>query len=473
MKKRLDKFFNAETIAIFGLSPNPGNLGRSIVANCKRWGYSGTIYGISPKAGQNDGIEIFTSLSKLPQNPDLALIFTKASLVPEILLDCAHHGIKHIAVSSAGLEETGTREGKKLSESVKTICREKGLYLVGPNSIATAYTPSGMCLSFMPMPKPPAGKVAFLTQSGGVGTAMVERMTIDAVPLGKFVSLGNKTVLDEVDFLEYLIDDNDTEVICMYLEDLRRGREFLEIAKQAHKPIIVYKANISPYGESAAGSHTAALKNDTLVLEGAFHQTGVIMAKSLTELLHLAKAFQMPLMKGNRLLVLSPSGGLSVVMADLAWRYGFELPPIPHDMIAKYAPQRRAGVIEFRNPLDFGDVYSAEVQRNFLGELLSHNDFDGLVMAYIYREPDVLKFYETLGHLQRDIVAEFNETVDIIKKPVGFMLQSPYHAREHILSKSAYPIFDSPEDAVACLAVMRDYYRRSLKRATARTKAEG
>ena len=150
-------------------------------------------------------------------------MLTKAAHVPEILLNCARHGIKQIAVSSAGFDETGKPEGLALSEKMKTICREKGIDLVGPNGIATAYTGNGMCLSFMPLAKPPAGKVAFCTQSGGVGTTTVEKMAIDAVPLGKFVSLGNKTVLDEVDFLEYLADDPETEVICFYLEDLRRG----------------------------------------------------------------------------------------------------------------------------------------------------------------------------------------------------------------------------------------------------------
>jgi acetyltransferase len=271
-------------------------------------------------------------------------------------------------------------------------------------------------------------------------------------------------MLDEVDFLDYLAEDPETEVICIYLEDMRRGRDFLESARKCMKPVIVYKANITPYGEAAAGTHTAAMKNDEQVMDCAFRQAGVIRAKSLIEMFNLAKAFSLPPMKGNRLLVLSPSGGLAVILGDLAWKYGFELPPIPRELYDKYSGQRRAGVIDFKNPLDFGDIYSAEVQRNFLRELLRHESFDGLAMAYLYRDPEMLKLYMNLNQLQRDIVSEFIETVDTIKKPVGCILSVPYHLKESVQARSPYPIFDNPEDAVACMATLRDYYVRAEKK---------
>jgi len=460
MKGKLDNFFQAGTVVIFGLSPNPQNLGRNILMNCKRWGYSGKIFGISPQAGESEGVKIYKALADLPEKPELAVIFTRAALVPDILLDCANHGISQVAVSSAGFEETGRPEGIELSRKVKAICKQKGIDMVGPNGIATANTQTGMGLAFVPLAKPPTGKIALLSQSGGVGTVTIAQMEIDAVPLGKFVSLGNKTVLDEVDFLDYLAQDPETEVICCFLEDLRRGREFLESAKRCRKPVIVFKAGVTPYGEAAASSHTAALKNDEEVMDCAFRQAGVIRAKSLAEMMTLAKAFSLPPMKGNRLLVLSPSGGLGVVMSDLAWKYGFELPPIPKELAEKYSERRRAGVIEFQNPLDFGDLYSAEMQKNFLRELLARDEFDAAVMAYIYRDPETLKFYMSLNQLQRDLVAEFIETVETIKKPVGLILAMPYRLRESAQACSQYPVFDNPETALACLAAMRDYYQR-------------
>ena len=461
MARKFDRFFHARSVVIIGLSPSAQNLGRNIVANLKRWRYAGKIYGISPTAGENDGVPIFTSLDQLPEKPELALIFTKAAIVPEILLDCARHGISQVAVSSAGFEETGKPEGIELAARVKTICKEKGIDLVGPNGIATSWTQNGLCLSFMPLDFPPPGKIAFVTQSGGVGTSMCEKMATEAFPLGKLVSLGNKTVLDEVDFLEYFAQDPETDVICIYLEDMRRGREFWEAAKKTTKPVIVYKANISPYGESAASSHTAALKNDVAVMDGAFRQAGVMRAQSLAEMLNLARAFSMPALKGNRMLVVSPSGGLSVILADLAWKHGFQLPPIPQDLLEKYSSQRRAGVIEFKNPLDFGDLYSAELQRNFVREVLAREEFDCLAMAYLYRDPEVLeKYYKTLAQLQRDLIAEFNQTVDMTQKPVGFVLTVPFRIKEQILARSKYPIYDAPEDAVGVLARMRDFYRR-------------
>ncbi len=461
MKKEFDRFFNARSVVIIGLSPNPGNLGRNIIANSRRWGYRGKIYGVSPTPGENDGVKIFTSLKELPQKPDLALIFTKAATVPELLLECARHGLKTIAVSSAGFEETGTPEGIALAEKMKTICREKNLLVVGPNGIATANTGNGLALSFMPLDTAPKGKVAFISQSGGIGTSMSTKMKNDAFPLGKFVSLGNKTVLDEVDFLEYFAEDPETEAICVYLEDLRRGHEFMAAAKQAGKPVIVYKANITPFGEAAASSHTAALKNDVSVMEGAFSQAGIIPARSITEMMNLGRAFKMPPMNGNRLLIISPSGGMAVIMADLAYQYGFELPALPADLKEKYTQLRRAGIIELKNPLDFGDIYSAETQRNCLRELLARDEFDALATAYIYRDPEMLKHYQTLTQLQRDLISELNETVEMIKKPIGYMLMVPFRVKEELLARSKYPIYDTPEDAIAVLAKMRDYYKRN------------
>ncbi len=459
MKKDFDAFFYARSLVIFGLSPSPANLARNVLANLRRWGYEGKVFGISPRAGENDGVKIYTSLDELPEKPELALILTRAELVPKILLDCAQKGIRHIAVTSAGFEETGKPEGKELAEQVKTICREKGLYLIGPNCIGTANRLNGLCLSFYPLDLPRRGKIAFISQSGGVGTSLSTLMSAEAFPLGKFVSVGNKTVLDEVDFLEYLVEDKETNIICFYLEDLRRGREFIELAKRSAKPVIVYMAGITPYGVESSRSHTGALRNDELVLRGAFRQANVVWAESLVDMLNIARAFQMPPMKGNRLLAVSPSGGLSVVLSDLAWREGFELPPLPKDLVQKYSQHRRAGVIEFKNPLDFGDLYSAELQHKFLLELLSRKEFDGMVMAYVHRDPEVRKLYPSLAQIQRDLVGEFNQLVERTQKPVGFVLISPYPSRPELYAQTVYPIYDRPEDAVRVLAVLRDWWK--------------
>jgi len=460
MNRKLEKFFKAEAVVLIGFSPSPKNLCRNIIANLRRWGYQGRIYGISPYEGENDGVRIYTSLEQLPEKPEVGLIFTRAELVPELLLDCARNQIRHIVISSAGFEETGTEKGLELAGQIKAIAEEKGLYIIGPNCIGTSNTQNGLCLSFMPLDPPPAGKIAFLTQSGGVGTSMATLMRVEAFPLGKFVSVGNKSVLDEVDFLEYFMQDPETETICFFLEDLKRAREFFKTAQKSQKPIILFKAGHTPYGAEMARSHTGALAGDELMIKGACQQAGIVWAESLAGLIYLAKAFQMPPMRGNRLLVASPSGGLSVILADLAWRFGFELPCLPKDIAKKYSQQRRAGIIELKNPLDFGDLYRAEVQRNLIRELLLREDFDGAVMAYIYRDPEVLKLYPTLNQLQRDLILELNETIELVKKPVALVLALPYHSKEEVLARSRYPVFDRPEDALFALACMRDFYQK-------------
>jgi len=151
MNRKLEKFFKAEAVVLIGFSPSPKNLCRNIIANLRRWGYQGRIYGISPYEGENDGVRIYTSLEQLPEKPEVGLIFTRAELVPELLLDCARNQIRHIVISSAGFEETGTEKGLELAGQIKAIAEEKGLYIIGPNCIGTSNTQNGLCLSFMPL----------------------------------------------------------------------------------------------------------------------------------------------------------------------------------------------------------------------------------------------------------------------------------------------------------------------------------
>ena len=456
----LDHFFNPKAVAIFGLSDKPGNLGRNIIVNCRRWGYRGRIFGVNPKRSNCLGVEIFPSLAELPVVPDLAMVLTRADLLPKILLECARAGVRRVAVTSAGFEEIEGQQGRALTEQILGILRQHKIRLLGPNGIACADAHSGLCLPFMPVPVPRPGNIAVLAQSGGVGTTLLETMVNDSIPVSKFVSLGNKTDLDEADFLEYLAGDEQTEIICFYLEGFKRGREFLAQAGRMTKPILLFMGNLTPFSRQAAISHTAALAGDSRMLAGALRQAGVIQVPELYQMPALAKAFNLPAMKGPNLLIMSPSGGNSVVIADLAYRYGFQMPPLPPDLVKKYSGERRTGLIEFRNPLDFGDLYDAKVQLAFLREALARPEYDGLIAAYPYRDEQMHKDFDTLGNLRRDLIAQFGETVELTGKPAAFITMIPNEIKTQEFARGRAPVFDRLEDAVGCLAALREHDRK-------------
>ena len=456
----LDKFFNPQAVAIFGLSDKPGNLGRNIIINCRRWGYRGRLFGINPLRSSCLGVEIFPSLAELPVVPDLAMVLTRADLLPQILLECARSGIRQVAVSSAGFEEVEGTQGRALTEQILGIIKQHGLRLLGPNGIACADAHSGLCLPFMPVPVPRPGNIAVLAQSGGVGTTLLEKMVNDSIPLSKFVSLGNKTDLDEVDFIEYLAGDDQTDIICFYLEGFKRGREFIAAAARIAKPILLYLGNLTPFSRQAATSHTAALASYGRLLEGALQQAGIIRVPVLYQMPSLAQAFNLPAMRGPNLLIMSPSGGNSVVIADQAFQHGFQMPALPLDLAEKYSSRRRTGLIEFRNPLDFGDLYDAQVQVDFLREALSRPEFHGLIAAYPFRDEQMHRDFDTLRNLRRDLIAQFGETIEKTGKPAAFITMIPHQIKQQEFARSRAPVFDSIEEAVWCLACLRDHYRK-------------
>jgi len=174
----------------------------------------------------------------------------------------------------------------------------------------------------------------------------------------KFISVGNKLDMDEVDFLEYLERDPGTGVIAMFLESIARGRRFFEVASAAAKPIVVYKANTTEVGHRTASSHTAALANDDAVVDGVLEQSNVIRVTAIDSLMSTARAFSLPPMTGSRLAVVSQAGGYTVLASDEACRHGFEFPPFTGEMLEGFREYVRSDVIRMGNPLDLGDIHS-------------------------------------------------------------------------------------------------------------------
>lgn len=294
----MDKLFYPNSVAVVGASSSPTNMGKNIVHNLITWGFAGNVYPVNPRGEDVYGIKGYASLAEVPGDVDLVVAFVPARAVPEVMDQVASRGIHWMAIPSSGFSEFG-ESGDELTGIVKRKATELGIRFVGPNGLTIINAENGLCLPFLPMTKRPVGRISIISQSGGVGLSLIMFLGNESAHFNKFISVGNKVDMDELDFLEYLGRDPGTRVICMFLESVVRGRDFYEVARKIDKPIIVYKANTTEVGARMASSHTAALANDDAVLDDALRQAGVFRVDAIKKLTEVARAFDLPPMRAS------------------------------------------------------------------------------------------------------------------------------------------------------------------------------
>jgi acyl-CoA synthetase (NDP forming) len=456
----MKQIFEARSVAIVGVSEREGNLGKNILQNLIDWGYEGKIYCINPKGGSALGHHLYTSITEIPEAVDLGVIIVPAPAVAEIVEECGRKGITRLAIPAGGFEEF-ENGGDAASAALVAAARRHGIRFVGPNCLTVINAHTGLCLPFVPLPPDlPRGGVSIVAQSGGIGLDFLARLKDDSTGFAKFVSVGNKTDLDEVDFLAYMGEDPRTEVICMYLEDVARGRELLGTARGIDKPILAYKANVESLTMDSARSHTAALANDDAVLEGAFRQAGIIRVHRLAQLAGYAKVFSLPPLCGNRIALVSPTGGILVLASDQCARRGFEFPRLPPSLVEDIRENLRAGVIDISNPLDLGDVHDADARVYIIDRLLEQDFIDGVIMLLVARLSSGDAMTGNIRSLSKNILPDLSALVEKHDKPLIFSLLSTGVVRESARRTTGLPIFNDAEEAVDAAAVLRDHSLR-------------
>lgn len=463
----MEKLFYPESIVIIGLSSKPNNIPRLVVENLIRWGYKGRLFGVNPRAQDVhvDGIKMYKDVADLPEAPDLAFIMIPARMIPDAVESCGQAGIKRLAIPSGGFNELGT-DGAKLSEELLQAARRHGIRFVGPNGVTVANTANGLCLPFVPSFSPPKGGLSIISQSGGVGLMLWNLMTDDNVGMAKFASIGNKLDLDEVDFLEYFGRDPETRVICMYLESIPRGDRLLKVASGINKPIIILKSNTTAAGKKAAMSHTAALANNEDIIDAAFERAGIIRIDHFNDFISLAKAFELPPMRGNRIMIMSPAGGFTVMMADLCEEEGFEFADPGASFYDELKNSSNAGVINFSNPLDMGDIYDTKVYPHIFFSVMHNQNVDGAV--FITQWPEMPRgedvFYKMF---HTDLSKEVAGTILSSGKPLGVCLFGLSKTISRIKQNLDYPIFNNAGEMIRAFKKQSDYYAQKARGADA------
>jgi acyl-CoA synthetase (NDP forming) len=353
-REYFERMFHPKSIAIVGISRTYSGLGgQFFLKNVQRAQFPGKIYLINPTAGEISGMKTYPSISALPEAVDLAIVCVPAQFVPRVLEECSRKGVRNIHILSSGFKELGTPDGIGLEEEVRRVSIQGGLKVIGPNCMGL-YVPKSRLMLWGQMPAT-AGSMAFLSQSGTLTQRISEHGHFTGMGISKAVSFGNAAVLDSPDYLEYLAEDDETRVIGLYLESVRDGRRFLEVARRANqkKPMVLWKGGETSSGAGAVASHTGTLAGEDRVWENGLRQAGITRARSLEEVVGTAMAFlYLPPPKGRRLFILGGGGGNSVYYADICMRMGLQVPPLTGDTRDKISGMVPSVGSFARNPVD-------------------------------------------------------------------------------------------------------------------------
>jgi acetyl coenzyme A synthetase (ADP forming)-like protein len=362
-------FLDPRSIAIVGASRKHGTIGAALLANLKKCGFQGTLYPVNPGAAEIDGIPAYPTVAAIQAPPDMALIAVPAAAVEDSVRECARAGVRSVVVISAGFGEVSA-EGRQVERRLRQIVRSSGMRMVGPNCMGVINTAPevSMNANFAPV-WPPAGTVGMLSQSGSLGFALLDLMQGMNMGISTFVSVGNKADVSGNDVLSYWSEDARTRVILLYLESFGNGRRFARLVPEIsrRKPIVAIKAGRSAAGTRAASSHSAALASSDIAVEALFEKTGIILTRSVEQLLDVTKLLSsQPLPPGPRVGAITNGGGPGVLLADACEAHGLTLPEYasetrdklraflpahaglanPIDMIASATPDQYARAIE-------------------------------------------------------------------------------------------------------------------------------
>jgi len=350
----LDALFRPRSIAVIGASRERGTIGAEIFHNLVHHGFNGAVYPVNPNAQVVQSVHAYPDLERVPGPVDLAVVVVPAALVVEAVRACGEKGVRAVVVISAGFKEVGD-EGRARERELVEVVRTYGMRLVGPNCLDVINTEPAVCLdgTFAPV-YPPGGRVAFSSQSGALGLAILETATALNLGISHFVSVGNKADVSGNDLIEYWEQDPGTAVILLYLESFGNPRRFTQIARRVarRKPIIVVKSGRTTAGMRAAMSHTGALAGTDRAVDALCAQSGVIRTDTIEELFDVAMLVaNQPIPRGSRVGIVTNAGGPGIMASDACESHGLEVPELGTatvEALRAFLP-REAGI---RNPVD-------------------------------------------------------------------------------------------------------------------------
>jgi len=446
----LDMFFNPKAVAVIGASRDPAKLGFGVLSNILNHGYPGQVYPINPKSEEVLGLKCYRSVLDVPDEIDLAIIVIPNRFVASALEECGRKGVKGAVIITAGFREAG-HEGVRMERELLSIADKYSIRLIGPNCLGTIDTVLPLNGSFAAgMPK--AGKIGFMSQSGALCTAILDWALAEGVGFSYFVSLGNKADVDEVDLLEAWENDRNSSVIISYLEGLRDGRRFIDVARRVTRktPVIVVKSGNTEAGSRAVSSHTGSLAGAEAAYDAAFRQSGVLRARSIQDLFDysIAFAYQPPL-AGKNIAIVTNAGGPGIMATDALEGMGLKLASLQRETI-DYLKDHLPPAANIYNPIDVIGDARADRYGWAIEAILKDSNVDGLLVILT---PQVMTEVQETAELTGQIAAKY-------EKPVlgCFMGEATIGPGVETLAKHNIPNYQFPERAAAAFKAMLDYH---------------
>ena len=442
--ERLDRIFKAKSIAVVGASTNPEKTGHIIMKNIIDGGFKGQIYPVNPKGSEILGWSCFPSLIDIPIDKiDLAVIVVPANFVPKVLEDAAKKQISGAVIISGGFREAGNED---LEASVVETAKKYGIRIIGPNCQGITYTPNNLCAAW-PLMKA-KGNMAIISQSGTVGAAFAGWAEEDGLGVSSFISLGNKSDIDEIDLIKYFYLDNSTKAIGIYLEGVKDGQTFMKVSRNvlSKKPIVVIRPGRTKKGSIAAQSHTKSIAGDYKIFDAACKQVGIIKADTVYELYDFSKILSLcKIPKGNRCLIITSSGGSGILATDIAERNGVDILNLKEETKTALSDILPPHCI-IGNPLDLTGDTNAERYYEVVKKLKSVDYIDIVLLIFGDPIPNAADFARRMKEeVSQEIVACYIGGGDIQD---GEVLN---------LHEAGIPVFPTPERAMRAISALIQY----------------
>jgi acetyl coenzyme A synthetase (ADP forming)-like protein len=438
-------FFRPTSLAVVGASARRGSIGGELFRNVLAADFHGTAFPVNRSGEPVAGVRAYTTIEEIPDEVELAVLCVPGERVHAAAEEALRKGVRALCVISAGFAEVGP-EGRERQEQLLALVRAHGARLVGPNCLGVASSRSGLNATFAPRAFPP-GRIAFSSQSGALGLALLERAEDRGLGVSDFASIGNKADVSTNDLLEWWLDDAETDLVLLYLESFGNPRKFARITKRLarRKPVLAIKSGRSGAGRRAAGSHTAALAGSEAAVDALFGQAGVVRAQSLGELLDAAALLAaQPLPRGRRVAVLTNAGGLGILCADALEAAGLELPDLADETRRRLAESLPVEA-SVSNPVDMLGSARADAYAVAVPVLLADPSVDALIALFV---PPVAVTAAEVGAAISEGVAAAGEA----DKPTLAVIVSGEGPPPTLRAAAEVPWFAYPEAAAVALA---------------------
>ena len=436
----MEQFFNPKSIAVIGASDKPDSIGHTLVQNLIDGGYDGTILPVNPHLEEVHGLKAYRAITDAPPFTDLAIVAVPIAMTPEVVRQCVRAGTRGVIIIAAGGRELG-EEGRLIEEQISGAFEGSGLRIIGPNCLGVIRPARKLNASFIPG-MPAHGIIGFISQSGAIGTASLDRAAMGNVGFSHFISIGSMLDVDFGDMIDYLGNDGNVKAILIYMENLTNTRKFMSAARAVSriKPIIVLKAGKSEAGARAATTHIGAMVGEDAVYDAAFKRAGIVRVPTLARLFDCSELMaKQPRPAGSRLAIITNGGGPGIMAADTLAEYNLEPAPIPDDIMAQLdeiLPPHWSR----NNPIDILGNATLERFTRAMEICLASREFDGVLIIMV-SEP----------HIRPEEVAE--ALAGLVKRkrfPVfaSWMGGSRMAAANDILNRANIPTYETPERAV-------------------------